>query len=90
MENNQQTVLVASLDVAVNRYEGEILIIGHDGNWHSLGNGPIRATSKIVIRTNLAPSISISDLLPSRLCFAAESASNPRPWLRRNKGRAHQ
>ena len=88
MENNQQAFLVASLDVAENRYEGEILIIGHDGNWHSLGDGSIRATSKIVIRTDLAPSV--SDLLPGRLCFAHESASNPRPWLRRNKGRAHQ
>ena len=80
MEIEQKTVLVAGIDVVMNRFEGEILTIDRIGNWAPIG------------RCTMSPRVYKSDragLLfgPLEVVEAPPGRVNSRPWLGRKKGR---
>ena len=80
MENTRNTILVAGIDVAANRFEGEIFVLGDANEWASIGRivsaDPLRFAREL-------------DCVPASIASRSH-ALNERPWLRQKKGRAAQ
>lgn len=80
MEISAKTVLVAGIDVAANRFEGELFFLGDANEWVSVGRivsaDPRRFSHEL-------------DCLPAPTASRSH-AFNDRPWLRQKKGRAAQ
>jgi hypothetical protein len=77
MNSGENAVLVAGVDVAMDRFEGEVLLLDGAGNWRRVGFG--------ILHTGVLNS--------SHQCLAqgietVEAPTSTRPWLRQKKGRA--
>lgn len=79
MEENAKSVFVAGIDVAVNRFEGELFVVGQGGEFVSVGMPRI--------------GFSTPRFMPPYDGFGCRSmirAQVERPWLRQKNGRGAQ
>ena len=83
MGNSAKTVLVVGADVARNRVEGALFILGSGGEWLRVGRGNFQDFGVFKPGPEACLPAALIETIPYRI-------SNSRPWLRSKKGRAVQ